>query len=104
MLTNYSIGSVHFNLDDDNQALHFYDQSLKIKCKSLPLTHEFIGITYHDISTVYERMNKFLLALTNLEKTLDIYRLTLPPTHRRFINVETLMSRIKEKMGESNTI
>jgi hypothetical protein len=90
MLTNYSIGSVHFNLDDDSQDLHFYEQSLEIKCKSLPLPHEFIGIRYHDTGAVYERMNKFSSALTNLEEALDIYCLTLPPTHRRVLNVETL--------------
>ncbi|CAF3803895.1 unnamed protein product [Rotaria sordida] len=98
------IGSVHFNRGDYTQALHFYEQSLEIKRKSLPSTHEFIGISHHDLGAVYEHMNKFSLALSNLEKALEIYRLTLPSTHRRVIDVETSISRIKEKMIESNSL
>jgi CHAT domain-containing protein/tetratricopeptide (TPR) repeat protein len=70
-----NIGGVHLMRGNYRDALHYYQESLAIKEKNQ--TGEVsldISSTLNNISTVYERIGDFDLALEYLQRSEDVYR------------------------------
>ena len=71
-ISYYLIGMTHLHLDHSDLALENFEQSLKIKQKSLPPFHLEIGSIYHKMSLIYEKKNQFDQALIYSNKAMDI--------------------------------
>lgn len=54
------------------EAIHFYEQSILIKEKSLPSNHHSFIASYNDLGSVYEKMEQYVQALLYYEKALDV--------------------------------
>jgi tetratricopeptide (TPR) repeat protein len=54
-----SIGNIHLCLGHHDQALEYYNLSLKISQKSLPSEHPDIAMTLNNIGTVYEDKKEY---------------------------------------------
>ncbi|CAF1467939.1 unnamed protein product [Adineta steineri] len=93
-----SIGNIHLCLGHHNQALQYYDLSLKIYEKCHPSQHPDIAITLSNISSVYEDKNEYQQALVYLGRASDIYHDLLPSTHPNVIQLEQSIKRVSEKL------
>jgi len=63
------------------EAVGFYEKSIKIKQKILPPTHSDLATSYNCLGVVYDNMEEYSIALSYYEKGLEIRQKTLPANH-----------------------
>jgi len=63
------------------QALSFYEKSLEIDQKILPLNHPDFATSYNNIGRLYYFMKENSKAFSYLERALNIYQIALLANH-----------------------
>jgi tetratricopeptide (TPR) repeat protein len=63
------------------EAITFYEKSIKIYKKTLPPNHPDLAASYNNIGGVYDNMGDYSKALSSHEKALEIRQQSLPPNH-----------------------
>ena len=66
-----TIGSAYFFLNDNEQAIKYYDEALKI-CESLQ-DHNGMALNYYNLSLIYRRQSRIFYSLNNLQKALSLW-------------------------------
>ena len=79
----YHLGWLKIERKDYKAALEFYEESLKIKRKTVPEDDPSLSALYNDIAMVYQMMSEYSKAVEFFEKSLAIRKKTLPPDHPR---------------------
>jgi tetratricopeptide (TPR) repeat protein len=74
-------GVVKSILGEYQEAIIFFEKSLEIKGKSLPLNHPDLVSSHNNIGAVYQNMGDYLKALSSYEKALAIEQQSVPPNH-----------------------
>jgi tetratricopeptide (TPR) repeat protein len=77
----HQIGWANDILGKYKGATTFYEKSLEILQRSLPLNHPDLAMSYNNIGNVYFNMGEYSKALSYNEKTLAIRQQSLPPNH-----------------------
>ena len=66
-----TIGSAYFFLNDNEQAIKYYDEALKI-CENLQ-DHNGMALNYYNLSLIYNRQSRIFYSLINLQKALSLW-------------------------------
>jgi tetratricopeptide (TPR) repeat protein len=77
----HMLGVVKTDQGKYEEAVGFYEKSIKIKKKILPPTHPLLATSYNNIGGVYDNMGEYSKALSYYEKALEIRQKTLPANH-----------------------
>jgi tetratricopeptide (TPR) repeat protein len=77
----HMLGMVKRNQGKYEEAVGFYEKSIKIKQKILPPTHSDLATSYNCLGVVYDNMGEYSMALSCYEKGLEIRQKTLPANH-----------------------
>ncbi|CAF5024416.1 unnamed protein product, partial [Rotaria sp. Silwood1] len=89
--------------DDQGQyeeAVVFYEQSLKIKRKTLPEDHLSLAPDYSNIGLVYKNMGDYSKALEYYEKDLEITKKALPSNHPDLATSYSNIGQVYKNMGD----
>ncbi|CAF2740570.1 unnamed protein product [Rotaria sp. Silwood2] len=96
----HQLGWIKDNLGNYVEAISFYEKSLEIDEKTLPLYHPDLAISYDNIGLIYNKMGDYIKALSSHEKALQIYRATLPADHPDLAASLNHIGLVYDKMGE----
>ncbi len=96
----HMLGMVKDGQGKYEEAVGFYENSIKIKQKILPPTHSDLATSYNNIGNVYNNMDEYSKALSYYEKALEIYQKTLPANHPRLATSYNNIGLVYSKMGE----
>ncbi|CAF1320889.1 unnamed protein product [Rotaria sp. Silwood1] len=77
----HQLGVMKYSQGQYEEAVEFYEQSLKIEQKTLPKDDPSLAPTYNNIAQVYNDMGDYSKALEFYEKTLKIDEKGLPSNH-----------------------
>ncbi|CAF1252660.1 unnamed protein product [Rotaria magnacalcarata] len=77
----HMLGMLKYHQGKYQEAVAFYEKSLKIKRKTLPDDDISLASTYSNIGQVYNNMADYSKALVFYEKSLKIREISLPPNH-----------------------
>ena len=75
------LGQVHYKKEDYQEAITFFENSLKILKERFPSNHPNLAISYSNIGLVYDNMGNYSKALAYYEKNLEINKQSLPSNH-----------------------
>ena len=78
--------------------VEFFEKSIQIKEKILPVNHLSWAISYSNMSHVYDHMGDYSKALSFLEKTLVVRQKSLPATHPDIKTTIGSISYMKSKV------
>jgi tetratricopeptide (TPR) repeat protein len=96
----HQLGWIKDNQGKYEEAVEFYEKSIKIKQKTLPPNHPDLAISYNSIGSVYDNMGEYSKALSYCEKVLEIKRKTLPPNHPDLATSYSNIGGVYKNMGE----
>ncbi|CAF4608806.1 unnamed protein product [Rotaria sp. Silwood2] len=82
------------------EAVSFYEQSLKIQRKTLPEDHSSLAPTYHMIGQVYNNMGDYSKALEYYEKAHKIFEKALPHNHPDLATSYINIGQVYKNMGD----
>jgi tetratricopeptide (TPR) repeat protein len=94
------IGWAKYNKGEYKEAIRFYEKSLKIKKKTLPVNHPDLATLYSNIGNVYYNMNEPQNALSSYEKALEIQQASLSSTHPKLAMSYNNIGNAYGKMGD----
>jgi tetratricopeptide (TPR) repeat protein len=75
------LGWVKYERGEYEEAIRFYEKSIKIEEKCKPLNHQNLANSYNNIGVVYDKMGEYPKALSYYEKALAIQQQSLSPNH-----------------------
>jgi tetratricopeptide (TPR) repeat protein len=82
------------------EAITFYEKSIKIYKKTLPPNHPDLAKSYNNIGNVYYNMGEYAKALWYYEKALKIRQQSLPPNHPDLAKSYNNIGAVCDNMGE----
>jgi tetratricopeptide (TPR) repeat protein len=96
----HQLGWIEVNLGNYTEAISFFEKSLVIGGKILPLYHPDLATCYDNIGLVYDHMGKYINALSSHEKALEIYRATLLSDHPDLATSLSNIGLVYSKLNE----
>jgi len=96
----HQLAMVKGNQGKYEEAVGFYEKSIKINQKILPPTHSNLAASYNNIGWVYDTMGEYPKALSYYEKALEIYQKTLPTNHPNLATSYNNIGMVYNNMGE----
>jgi tetratricopeptide (TPR) repeat protein len=96
----HQLGMVKGNQGKYEEAVGFYEKSIKINQKILPPTHSDLAASYNNIGWVYDTMGEYSKALSYYEKALEIFQKTLPTNHPNLATSCNNIGMVYNNMGE----
>ena len=81
-------------------AVQYYEQSIKIKQKLLSPTHSDLAASYNNLGLVYGNMGDYSKALSYYEKAVEIGKKTLSENHPDFALSYNNIGSVYNNMGE----
>jgi tetratricopeptide (TPR) repeat protein len=75
------LGRAKYGQGEYQQAMTFYETSLKSRQKTLPPNHPDLAQSYSKLGLVYDNMGEYSKAMSYQEKALEIRQKTLPSNH-----------------------
>jgi tetratricopeptide (TPR) repeat protein len=94
------LGGIKMDQGKYTEAITYYEKSLKIREKTLPVNHPSLAISYGNIGLVYHNMGEYSKALSYYEKALEIKQKTLPANHPDFAQSYNSIGEVYRNMGE----
>jgi tetratricopeptide (TPR) repeat protein len=94
------LGWIKNEQGQNTEAITYYEESLKIKQKSLPANHPLLATSYNNIGGVYDNMGEYSKALSYYEKALEISKKTLPANHPLLATSYNNIGLVYDNMGE----
>jgi tetratricopeptide (TPR) repeat protein len=94
------LGLIKDNLGEYQEAIRFYDKSIKIAEKCKPLNHQNLAMSYNNIGLVYDSMGDYPKALSSHEKALAIKQQSLPPNHPALAASYNNIGAVYQNMGD----
>jgi tetratricopeptide (TPR) repeat protein len=98
------LGWVKYERGEYEEAIRFYEKSIKIEEKRKPLNHQNLANSYNNIGVVYDKMGEYPKALSYYEKALEIKQQSLPPNHPDLAASYSNISMAYEKMGDYSKV
>jgi tetratricopeptide (TPR) repeat protein len=96
----HKIGWAKYDLGKYEEALKFYEKSLKIRQQSLLPNHPDLAKSYNNIGLVYYNMGEYPKALSYYEKAFEIRQQSLPPNHPDLASSYNNIGLVYNSMGE----
>jgi Tfp pilus assembly protein PilF len=96
----HMLGMVKRNQGKYEEAVGFYEKSIKIKQKILPPTHSDLATSYNCLGVVYNNMSEYSIALSYYKKALEIRQKALPANHPDLATSCNNIGWAYNKMGE----
>jgi tetratricopeptide (TPR) repeat protein len=94
------LGLAKYNQGEYQEAIRFYEKSIEIYKKTLPLNHLNLAASYNNIGLVYDSMGEYSKALSYYEKALEISQKSLPPNHPSLASSYNNIGLVYKNMGE----
>jgi tetratricopeptide (TPR) repeat protein len=94
------LGRIKYNQGEYQEAIGFYEKSLEIDQKTLPLNHPDLACSYGDIGNVYLSMGEYRKALSYHDKALIIRQKSLPPNHTDLASSYNNIGEVHRNMRE----
>jgi preprotein translocase subunit SecA/nephrocystin-3 len=94
------LGSTKKDQGEYQEAITFYEKSIEIEEKSIPLRHQNLANSYNNIGLVYDSMGDYSKALSSYEKALAIKQQSLPPNHPSLGSSYNNIGNVYSKMGD----
>lgn len=83
-----------------DQALEYYEKSLKIIQKICPADHPNVGVLYNNIGSVYNNKGEYLKALEYFQKDLEISEKNLPENDPKLATSYNNIGLLYKNIGE----
>jgi tetratricopeptide (TPR) repeat protein len=99
-LVYHMLGLVKTDQKKYEEAVGFYEKSIKIKQKILPPTHSGLAASYNNIGGVYDDMGEYSKALSYYEKALEIKQKILPANHPSLATSYNNIGLVYDNIGE----
>ena len=80
------------------KALQYFQISLEMRRKSLPVDHPLLATSYNNIGLVYRNMGEYSKALEYLERALYSLEKSLPANHPNITTVKNNIYRMKPRL------
>jgi tetratricopeptide (TPR) repeat protein len=82
------------------EAITYYENSLKIRQKTLPENHPHLASSYNNIGLIYDNMGQYSEALSYYEKAFQIKQKILPANNRDLATSYNNIGLVYDNMGE----
>jgi tetratricopeptide (TPR) repeat protein len=96
----HQLGIVKFNQGEYQKAATFYEKSIEIERKVIPLNHHGLANSTVTLGNVYYSMGEYQKALSLHEEALQIYQKILPPNHSDLAASYNNIGEVYRKTGE----
>jgi tetratricopeptide (TPR) repeat protein len=96
----HQLGWVKGDQGKYEEAVEFYEKSIKIEQKIFSPNHPDLATSYSNIGLVYTNMGKYPQALSYYEKALEILQKTLPENHPDLATSYNNIGGVYDNMGE----
>ncbi|CAF4249134.1 unnamed protein product, partial [Rotaria sordida] len=100
----HMLGLLKNNKGQYQEAVAFYEKSLKIKRKTLPEDHSSLAPNYTNIGLAYNNMGDYSKALEFYEKSLKIKEKALPPNHPDLAASYNCIGAVYNNMGDYSKV
>lgn len=67
-----NLGKIYHDQDKLDEALEYYEKSVKLQCEHVPEDHPSLSADYSNIGTVYQKQKRYDLALEYFQRALNI--------------------------------
>ncbi len=94
----HQLGKVKNGQGKYEEAVGFYEKSIKINQNILPTTHSHLCASYSNIGRVYHNMGEYSKAHSYYERASDILKRLLPPNHLHLKIVKESIEIVKKKL------
>ena len=94
------LGLMAHELGQYNEAIGYYEKSIRIEEKQNPCNHLGLAKSYNNIGNVYNSMGDHPKALSSYEKALAIQQQSLPPTHPDLATSYNNIGSVYDSMGD----
>jgi tetratricopeptide (TPR) repeat protein len=95
-----NIGVIKNRQGEYQEAIVFYEKSIEIEEKIIPLRHQNLANCYNNIGVVYQNMGDYSKALSSHEKALAIQQQSLPPNNPDLGGSYDNIGLVYENMGD----
>ena len=96
----HQLGWMKDDQGEYEEAIAFYEKSLKIRLKTLPPNDPALAPTYNNMGNVYDSMGDYPKALSYYEKALAIRQQSLPPNHPSLATSYNNIGSVYYNMGD----
>ncbi|CAF1327090.1 unnamed protein product, partial [Rotaria sp. Silwood1] len=96
----HQLGVMKYSQGQYEEAVAFYEQSLKIEQKTLPKDDPSLAPTYNNIAAVYNNMGDYSKALEFYEKSHEIYEKALPTNHPDLAKSYNNIGQVYNNLGD----
>jgi tetratricopeptide (TPR) repeat protein len=98
------LGWIKMDQGKHTEALSYYQNSLKLRQKTLPENHPDLAACYNTISVMYDKMGEYSKALSYHKKGLEIRQKTLPANHPSLATIYNNVGLVYNNMGEYSKV
>ena len=96
----HQLGVMATDLGQYNEAIGYYEKSIRIEEKQNPCNHQNLANSYSSIGIVYHSIDDYPKALSSHEKALAIQQQSLPPTHSDLASSYNNIGNVYGRMGD----
>jgi len=96
----HQLGYIYSNQAKHEDAIAYYQTSLEIWKKCLPVNHPLLATSYSNIGNVYNRMGEFSKALEYYQTSLEILKKSLPADHPDLATSYNNIGLVYDAIGE----
>ena len=97
-------GLIKYYQRKNEDAVQYYEQSIKINQKFLSPTHSDLAASYSNLGLVYDNMGEYSKALSYYEKALEIWKKTLPENHPHLATSYNNIGSLYNNIGEYSEV
>ena len=94
------LGLMAYGLGQYEEAIGYYEKSIRIKEEQNPCDHLGLANSYNNIGGVYDSMGDYPKALSSYEKALAIRQQSLPPTHPDLASSYNNIGNVYDSMSD----
>jgi tetratricopeptide (TPR) repeat protein len=96
----HQLGVIKYDQGEYKQAAIFYEKTIEIERKAIPLNHHSLANSTVNLANVYSSMGDYRKALSLHEEALKIYQKILPPNHPYLASSHSNIGEVYRNMGE----